>query len=119
MSRIFSHSLTQVRDLLRAGEISAQDATRACLERIAATEPRLDALLHVAGEEALNQAAAMDKIGPDADKPLWGVPVIIKDVLATAGATRQDAGSTDAASRDVARLAERLDSLVGHFVLKS
>ena len=85
MSRIFSHSLTQVRDLLRAGEISAQDATRACLERIAATEPRLDALLHVAGEEALNQAAAMDKSGPDADKPLWGVPVIIKDVLATAG----------------------------------
>ncbi len=85
MSRIFSHSLTKVRDLLRAGEISAQDATRACLERIAATEPRLDALLHVAGEEALNQAAAMDKSGPDADKPLWGVPVIIKDVLATAG----------------------------------
>lgn len=85
MSRIFSHSLTQVRDLLRAGEISAQDATRACLERIAATEPGLDALLHVAGEEALNQAAAMDKSGPDADRPLWGVPVIIKDVLATAG----------------------------------
>lgn len=85
MSRIFSHSLTQVRDLLRAGDISAQDATRSCLERIAATEPRLDALLHVAGEEALNQAAAMDKNGPDADKPLWGVPVIIKDVLATTG----------------------------------
>ena len=85
MSRIFSHSLTQVRDLLRAGEISAQDATRACLERIAATEPRLDALLHVAGEEALNQAAAMAQSGPDADRPLWGVPVIIKDVLATAG----------------------------------
>ncbi|MGE4443122.1 MAG: Asp-tRNA(Asn)/Glu-tRNA(Gln) amidotransferase subunit GatA [Desulfomicrobium sp.] len=85
MSRIFSHSLTQVRDLLRAGEISAQDATRSCLERIAATEPRLDALLHVAGEEALSQASAMDKNGPDARKPLWGVPVIIKDVLATIG----------------------------------
>ncbi len=85
MSRIFSHSLAQVRDLLRTGEISAQDATRSCLERIAATEPKLDALLHVAGEEAMNQAAAMDKSGPDAAKPLWGVPVIIKDVLATAG----------------------------------
>jgi aspartyl-tRNA(Asn)/glutamyl-tRNA(Gln) amidotransferase subunit A len=85
MSRIFSYSLTQVRDGLRSGEISAQDATRSCLERIAATEPKLDALLHVATEEALSQATAMDKNGPDASKPLWGVPVIIKDVLATCG----------------------------------
>jgi aspartyl-tRNA(Asn)/glutamyl-tRNA(Gln) amidotransferase subunit A len=85
MSQLFSHSLTRVRDLLRTGEISAQDATNSCLERIAATEPRLEALLHVAGDEALARAKAMDMQGPDATKPLWGVPVIIKDVLATVG----------------------------------
>ena len=85
MSQLFSHSLTRIRDLLRSGEISAQDATSSCLERIAATEPRLDALLHVAGDEALAQAKDMDGHGPDATKPLWGVPVIIKDVLATVG----------------------------------
>ena len=85
MSQLFHHSLTQVRDLLRAGEITAQDATTACLERIAATEPVVEALLHVAGEEALAQARAMDAKGPDAARPLWGVPVIIKDVLATVG----------------------------------
>ena len=85
MSQLFHHSLTQVRDLLRAGEITARDATASCLERIAATEPRLEALLHVSGEEALSQAEAMDKKGPDATRPLWGVPVIIKDVLATVG----------------------------------
>ena len=85
MSQLFFHSLTQVRDLLRAGEISAQDATSSCLERIASTEPMLDALLHIAGDEALTQAKAMDAQGPDAAQPLWGVPVIIKDVLATIG----------------------------------
>ena len=85
MSQLFHHSLTQVRDLLRAGEITAFDATTACLERIAATEPVVEALLHVAGEEALAQARAMDAKGPDAARPLWGVPVIIKDVLATVG----------------------------------
>ena len=85
MSQLFHHSLTQVRDLLRTGEITAQDATTACLERIAATEPIVEALLHVAGEEALAQARAMDAKGPDAARPLWGVPVIIKDVLATVG----------------------------------
>jgi aspartyl-tRNA(Asn)/glutamyl-tRNA(Gln) amidotransferase subunit A len=85
MSQLFSHSLTRIRDLLRNGEISAQEATSSCLERIAATEPRLEALLHIAGNEALAQAKAMDASGPDAAKPLWGVPVIIKDVLATVG----------------------------------
>jgi aspartyl-tRNA(Asn)/glutamyl-tRNA(Gln) amidotransferase subunit A len=85
MSQLFHHSLTQIRDLLRAGEITAREATASCLDRIAATEPRLDALLHVAAEKALDQAKTMDAQGPDASRPLWGVPVIIKDVLATVG----------------------------------
>ena len=85
MSQLFHQSLTQVRDLLRTGEITALDATSSCLERIAATEPIVGALLHVAGDEALAQARSMDAQGPDAKRPLWGVPVIIKDVLATVG----------------------------------
>ena len=85
MSQLFDLSLTRVRDLLRSGEVTAEAATAACLERIAATEPALDALLHVAGESALEQARAMDAAGPDAGRPLWGVPVTVKDVLATEG----------------------------------
>ena len=85
MSQLFDLSLTRVRDLLRSGEVTAEAATAACLERIAATEPALDALLHVAGETALDQARAMDASGPDASRPLWGVPVTVKDVLATEG----------------------------------
>lgn len=85
MSQLFDLSLTRVRDLLRSGEVTAEAATAACLERIAATEPAIDALLHVAGEAALDQARAMDASGPDAGRPLWGVPVTVKDVLATEG----------------------------------
>ncbi len=85
MSQLFHLSLTQVRDRLRTGEVSAEAAVAACLDRIAATEPSIDALLHVDGESALEQARAMDAAGPDASRPLWGVPVTVKDVLATKG----------------------------------
>lgn len=85
MPQLFELSLTEIRDRLRAGEVTATEATTACLERIAATEPLIDALLHSDGEGALANARAMDALGPDASKPLWGVPVTIKDVLATKG----------------------------------
>jgi aspartyl-tRNA(Asn)/glutamyl-tRNA(Gln) amidotransferase subunit A len=85
MSQLFDLSLTRVRDLLRAGEVTAEAATAACLDRIAATEPAIGALLHVSAEAALEQARAMDAAGPDAGRPLWGVPVTVKDVLATKG----------------------------------
>lgn len=85
MSELCSFSLTQIRDLLREEKISAQDVTSACLDRIAQTEPRLDALLHVDAENALAQARQMDTQGLDPSKPLWGVPITIKDVLATTG----------------------------------
>jgi aspartyl-tRNA(Asn)/glutamyl-tRNA(Gln) amidotransferase subunit A len=83
MSQLYDLSLSEVRDLLRTGDVTAEAATAACLERIAATEPNIEALLHVAGEAALEQARAMDAKGPDASRPLWGVPITIKDVLAT------------------------------------
>jgi aspartyl-tRNA(Asn)/glutamyl-tRNA(Gln) amidotransferase subunit A len=85
MSQLFHHALTEIRDLLRDKKVSAREATQSCLDRIAQTEPAIDALLHVAGEQALDQATTMDQTGPDPAKPLWGVPIIIKDVLTTIG----------------------------------
>ena len=60
-------------------EIGAEEATRACLDRIAATEERVGALLHVDAEGALASARRLDTQGPDASRPLWGVPVTVKD----------------------------------------
>ncbi|BBD07158.1 Asp-tRNA(Asn)/Glu-tRNA(Gln) amidotransferase subunit GatA [Desulfovibrio ferrophilus] len=87
MSDLIYKSLVELRDALAASEVSAQDAVSACLERIEATEPKLNALLSVQAEQALKQAKEMDAKGPDKSKPLWGVPVALKDVLCTKGIT--------------------------------
>ncbi|MBI1298057.1 Asp-tRNA(Asn)/Glu-tRNA(Gln) amidotransferase subunit GatA [bacterium] len=71
---------------LRRGDISAVELIQALLDRIAAVDGDLNAYLTVTEESALAQAAEADKrraAGEDA--PLLGVPLAIKDVLATRG----------------------------------
>lgn len=85
MSDITAKSLTEVRDLLASREVSAETAVTACLDRMKATEPSVGAMLSVEAEKALEQARTLDAAGPDGSKPLWGVPVTIKDALATKG----------------------------------
>ena len=86
MSEITKLSLTEVRDKLAHREIKAEEATKACLDRIAATEPRIRAILNLQAEAALKQARALDASGPDPDKRLWGVPILIKDAICVKGA---------------------------------
>lgn len=85
MSELFELSLCEVRDLLRRGEVRAEEVTASCLKRMNATEPEVGAMLSRRDEEALEQARAMDGNRPAdfSDKPLWGIPVTVKDVLAT------------------------------------
>lgn len=89
MSELFTLSLTEIRDALATGKVSAEEAVTACLGRIDATDDKLQAFLHRMDESALETAKAMDATGrPDdpAAKPLWGVPLTIKDVITVAGA---------------------------------
>ncbi len=83
---IYDLSLTDVRNGLSQGEIKAEEAVSSCLERIKATE-HLKANLSLDAENALEQARQMDKIGPNKEKTLWGVPVTIKDAICTKGLT--------------------------------
>ncbi|GAU08702.1 Asp-tRNA(Asn)/Glu-tRNA(Gln) amidotransferase subunit GatA [Desulfoplanes formicivorans] len=85
MASLHTHTLTQIRNLLASGEVTAQEATRDCLERIQTTEPHLHAVLFRNDEQALEQAQAMDKQGPNPQQKLWGVPILLKDILATQG----------------------------------
>jgi aspartyl-tRNA(Asn)/glutamyl-tRNA(Gln) amidotransferase subunit A len=85
MSELYSDTLLETGRRLAAREVSVREVVTSCLDRIKATEPALSALLDVRAEAALNEAAAMDEQGPRADAPLWGVPVVIKDVIATSG----------------------------------
>ena len=87
MSDLYTKSLSEIRTHLLSREVSAEEAVSSCLARIDATEPKIQALLNLQREEALATAKAMDAAGPDADKPLWGVPVTVKDVLCTKDVT--------------------------------
>ena len=85
MSELYTKTLSEMAAMLRSGEVTAVEAVRCCLDRIEATEPKVRALITVIGDEALKQAEEMDAAGPDASRPLWGVPVVLKDLLTTKG----------------------------------
>lgn len=71
----------------RAGDITAEATVRAYLDRIAIFDKALGCYQHVATEQALETAAAMDRlrrVGTDLG-PLMGVPISIKDLFAVDG----------------------------------
>ncbi len=83
-SQLYSLDLAATLHGLRAGDFSAVELTEAYLARITATDERLNAYITVTAEQALRQAQQADqqrRQGEDA--PLLGVPLAIKDVLAT------------------------------------
>ena len=82
MSELTRKGLCEMRDLLASRQVTAEEAVRACLSRIEATEPKVKALLSVQAEAALARARDLDERGPDG-RPLFGVPLAVKDVLAT------------------------------------
>jgi aspartyl-tRNA(Asn)/glutamyl-tRNA(Gln) amidotransferase subunit A len=71
-----------IRNAILRRELSAVDACRGALERITTLNPRLNAFLHVAADEALARAAELDRLERP-HGPLHGVPVAIKDNIST------------------------------------
>ncbi len=68
------------------GAISAEDYTRACLDRIAALDGSVHAFIHLDPDHALSQARALDERRRSGQPigPLHGLPVGIKDIFDTA-----------------------------------
>src|SRR5438034_838638 len=68
---------------VRARRFSARELVEAALERIAAVNPRVNAIVTLDAEGALAAAHAADRRAPSG--PLHGVPVAVKDLEDTAG----------------------------------
>jgi aspartyl-tRNA(Asn)/glutamyl-tRNA(Gln) amidotransferase subunit A len=71
---------------IAAKELSSAELTRACLDRIAETDDKYRAFLHVAAEQALEAAGRVDAsiaAGEELPSPLAGVPLALKDVFTT------------------------------------
>jgi aspartyl-tRNA(Asn)/glutamyl-tRNA(Gln) amidotransferase subunit A len=72
------------RDAIRQGAISAEDACRHVIDRIAAGDGPLHAFQLVAAERAIERARALDRSGTTAG-PLHGVPIALKDNISVRG----------------------------------
>jgi aspartyl-tRNA(Asn)/glutamyl-tRNA(Gln) amidotransferase subunit A len=106
---------------LRAREITSDQLTRACLDRIQTYNPKVNAYITVMHDEALAQAAQLDseaKAGKFRGA-LHGVPIALKDNIDTAG-TRTTGGSAvfddrfpDADAEVVKRLREAGAVIIG------
>lgn len=86
-----AHSARALRDAIANGQLTAEAACQAALDRIAARDPELHAFHTVFAERALERARALDRsTGPRG--PLHGVPIALKDNITVAG-TVTTAGS--------------------------
>ena len=87
-------SLEEAATLLRERRVSPVELTEACLARIQAVEPRLNAFVTVTADLARTEArAAEGEIAAGRYRgPLHGIPVAVKDLFATKG-IRTTAGS--------------------------
>ncbi len=86
---LFSLTLHEVSELLRKRKVSSVELTRDVLARLEAVEPQVHAFVTVTKAEALRAAEAADaRLAQGGNlTPLTGVPIALKDLLATRGVT--------------------------------
>jgi len=81
---LYELTISEAHRLLKNGDISSVELTRAVLDRIDAVEDKIDAYITVSRELALLQAAKADALISGGDMgPLTGIPLGIKDLMCT------------------------------------
>ena len=84
---LYDHTALELSEAYRDKTLSPVEVTRAVLARIETCEPKLNAMYIIDGEGALDQAAASETRWSEG-RPLSrldGVPITIKDLIATRG----------------------------------
>jgi len=102
----FDKDLASLHADLVAKKLSAKELTQATFDNIKATDPKIDAFLNLNEDAALDQAAKIDAQGINADQPLAGIPLGLKDNIVTKGLT------TTAASKILANFKPVYDATV-------
>ncbi|KDE35682.1 amidase [Kosakonia radicincitans] len=87
---IFYSDATRLADLIRNRDLSPVEVMQAHIDRIAATNPNINAVVSLA-EDAMKQAAAAESAVMKGKElgPLHGVPFTVKDSIDTAGVLTQ------------------------------
>ncbi len=90
IAEITSMTLTEAAATIAAGEVTSEAVTRACLERIEATQPIVNSFIAtdaIEGEQALEAARTLDaELAQGTLRgPLHGVPLAHKDMFYRAG----------------------------------
>jgi aspartyl-tRNA(Asn)/glutamyl-tRNA(Gln) amidotransferase subunit A len=87
VSELTRMTAVEIAAKVAGGEVSAEEVTRAHLDRIAAVDGKVHAFLHVDAEGAVEAARAVDakRARGESLGPLAGVPVAVKDVMTTRG----------------------------------
>ena len=85
MTELYKLSISEAADMLRRGEISSVELTKAHLDRIRAVDDKVKAFTLVTDDLALKQAAEADRHFANGDtvSSLTGIPLAIKDVICT------------------------------------
>ena len=84
--KLYELTIEKAHRLLKKGEISSVELTRAVLDRIETVEEKVGAYVTVAGEMAVTQAKAADQAIARGDiSALTGIPIGVKDLICTRG----------------------------------
>ncbi|MGW0200973.1 amidase [Nonomuraea sp. NPDC003201] len=83
MSELHYSTATELAHLIRTRQVSAVEVVQAHLDRIEQVNPRVNAIVTLVAEQALDAAKAADAREPAG--PLHGLPVAHKDLVDTAG----------------------------------
>ena len=106
-------SLSELQEALAQGRVTSSDLTKAYLARIEAYDRNGPALnsVRATNPDALSIAAGLDALKPSARQPLAGLPILVKDNIATGDRQPTTAGSLaleNAHARDDAFVVKKL-----------
>jgi aspartyl-tRNA(Asn)/glutamyl-tRNA(Gln) amidotransferase subunit A len=108
MSELLTKNVSEMRQALDTGKVSALELVKASLAKIESLKS-INAFISVSSEEALKDAAIADaeiQKGLGKQKPLLGIPVAVKDMILTKGT------KTTAASKILSNFVAPYDATV-------